>query len=214
MQGRWASSDAARRTTKRRACADGVHGALIAPLKRGSGGLTWRHQTPRRAGYLHRHTLELQIRKGAKTPLPRNGGWGEIKRRAHKPVSVFESAIYLRNLPPDIGRAALICQYIWSCRPWCRTRTTSLPYAVSSCLTFSPSPPGQARRQTFSVTAGIRLLPSALSAAGCPSLSGLSSPAQAGAADRPALIRFCKYNHFSGFSYTALLFSDSQISTL
>ena len=39
MQGRWASSDAARRTTKRRPCADGVHVAPIAPLKRGSGGL-------------------------------------------------------------------------------------------------------------------------------------------------------------------------------
>ena len=34
-----ASSDAARRTTKRRPCADGVHVAPIAPLKRGSGGL-------------------------------------------------------------------------------------------------------------------------------------------------------------------------------
>ena len=102
-------------------------------------------------------------------------GW-EIKRRDRKPVSVFESAIYLRNLPPDIGRAALICQYIWFCRPWCRTRNTSLQCAVGSYPTFSPSLPGQARRQTFSVTAGKRLLPSAISAAGRPFLSGLSSP--------------------------------------
>ena len=66
-------------------------------------------------------------------------GW-EIKRRDRKPVSVFESAIYLRNLPPDIGRAALICQYIWSCRLWYRTRMASLTSVVSSCLAFSPSP--------------------------------------------------------------------------
>ena len=39
------------------------------------------------------------------------------QRRGRKPLSVFESAIYLRNLPPGIGRAALICRYIWSCRP-------------------------------------------------------------------------------------------------
>ena len=69
-------------------------------------------------------------------------GW-EIKRRDRKPVSVFESAIYLRNLPPDIGRAALICQYIWFCRPWCRTRNTSLQCAVGSYPTFSPSLPGR-----------------------------------------------------------------------
>lgn len=40
---------------------------------------------------------------------------------------LFYSVIYLRNLPPDIGRAGLICQYIWSCRPPRRTRRTSLP---------------------------------------------------------------------------------------
>ena len=111
---------------------------------------------------------------GARSPVM--GAGGGIKRRDRKPVSVFESAIYLRNLPPDIGRAALICQYIWFCRPWCRTRNTSLQCAVGSYPTFSPSLPGQARRQTFSVTAGKRLLPSAISAAGRPFLSGLSSP--------------------------------------
>ena len=77
-------------------------------------------------------------------------GW-EIKRRDRKPVSVFESAIYLRNLPPDIGRAALICQYIWFCRPWYRTRPASLTDVVSSYLAFSPSPSGIGR-QLFSVT--------------------------------------------------------------
>ena len=107
---------------------------------------------------------------------PSWGQGGNQKRRDRKPVSVFESAIYLRNLPPDIGRAVLICQYIWFCRPWCRTRNTSLQCAVGSYPTFSPSLPGLARRQTFSVTAGKRLLPSAISAAGRPFLSGLSSP--------------------------------------
>ena len=77
-------------------------------------------------------------------------GW-EIKRRDRKPVSVFESAIYLRNLPPDIGRAALICQYIWFCRPWYHTRPASLTDVVSSYLAFSPSPSGIGR-QLFSVT--------------------------------------------------------------
>ena len=67
--------------------------------------------------------------------------WNSKKnRRDHKPVSVIVSIIYLRNLPPDIGRAALICQYIWSCRPWYRTRMASLTSVVSSYLAFSPSP--------------------------------------------------------------------------
>ena len=118
---------------------------------------------------------EAMVRPERAPPSWGQGG-GKIKRRDRKPVSVFESAIYLRNLPPDIGRAALICQYIWFCRPWCRTRNTSLQCAVGSYPTFSPSLPGQARRQTFSVTAGKRLLPSAISAAGRPFLSGLSSP--------------------------------------
>ena len=96
-----------------------------APLSRRS--LRWRHQPPRegmrRVG---------RRRWCARSALPRHGGRGEIKtairrraknkeweikRRDRKPVSVFESAIYLRNLPPGIGRAALVCQYIWSCRP-------------------------------------------------------------------------------------------------
>ena len=64
----------------------------------------------------------------------------KIIRQGRKPVSVFESVIYLRNLPPDIGRAALICQYIWSCRPRCRTCPASLSDIVSSYLTFSPLP--------------------------------------------------------------------------
>ena len=141
------------------------------PPSWGQGGNQNSHQAPRegmrRVG---------RRRWCARSALPRNGGRGGIKRRDRKPVSVFESAIYLRNLPPDIGRAALICQYIWFCRPWCRTRNTSLQCAVGSYPTFSPSLPGQARRQTFSVTAGKRLLPSAISAAGRPFLSGLSSP--------------------------------------
>ena len=106
-----------------------------------------------------------------------------LKRQGRKPVSVFESVIYLRNLPPGIGRAALVCQYIWSCRPCLRTRPASLTAVVGSCPTFSPLPAerpkrgdGTLQRRLFSVTDGIRLLPSALSAAGRPALSGLSSP--------------------------------------
>ena len=38
---------------------------------------------------------------------------------SRKPLSVFKSVIYLRNLPPGIRRAALNCRYIWSCRPGC-----------------------------------------------------------------------------------------------
>ena len=60
------------------------------------------------------------------------------KRRDHKPVSVFESAIYLRNLPPGNGQATLDCQYIWSCSPRNRTRGMSPCRVVSSCLAFSP----------------------------------------------------------------------------
>ena len=72
-------------------------------------------------------------------------------RRGRKPVSVIIPIIYLRNLPPDIGRAALICQYIWFCRPWYHTRPASLTDVVSSYLAFSPSPSGIGR-QLFSVT--------------------------------------------------------------
>ena len=103
------------------------------------------------------------------------------KRSGRKPVSVFKSAIYLRNLPPGIGRAALICRYIWFCRPRWRTRSVSLPCVVSSCLAFSPltsrelSETASVRRRLFSVTPCLKLPPPALSAAGCPSLSGLSS---------------------------------------
>ena len=107
---------------------------------------------------------------------------GKIKERpGRKPVSVFKSAIYLRNLPPGIGRAALICRYIWFCRPRWRTRSVSLPCVVSSCLAFSPltsrklSETASVRRRLFSVTPCLKLPPPALSAAGCPSLSGLSS---------------------------------------
>ena len=63
-----------------------------------------------------------------------------LARRGRKPVSVFKSAIYLRNLPPGIGRAALICQYIWSCRPCLRTRPASLTAVVGSYPAFSPLP--------------------------------------------------------------------------
>ena len=109
---------------------------------------------------------------------------------------LFHSAIYLRNLPPDIGRAALDCQYIWSCRLQVRTRTVSPQPVVSSCLTFSPlHPPRVAplhRMRLFSVTASTRLLPSALSAVKCPFLSGLSSPARLAAyrRDRSSLLIF------------------------
>ena len=74
----------------------------------------------------------------------KGAGWRQLHktRRGRKPVSVFESAIYLRNLPPDIGRAALICQYIWSCRPCLRTRTASLTSVVGSYPAFSPLPSG------------------------------------------------------------------------
>ena len=66
------------------------------------------------------------------------------KRQGRKPVSVFKSTIYLRNLPPDIGRAVLICQYIWSCKSQCRSRMPSLTHVVSSYLAFSPLPPREA----------------------------------------------------------------------
>ena len=77
-------------------------------------------------------------------------GGDTLEGSGGKTVSVH-SVIYLRNLPPDIGRAALICQYIWFCRPWYRTRPASLTDVVSSYLTFSPSPSGIGR-QLFSVT--------------------------------------------------------------
>lgn len=103
----------------------------------------------------------------------------EKSRRGRKPVSVFEFVIYLRNLPPGIGRAALIYRYIWSCRPRDRTRHTLLRCVVSSCLAFSPLPTGATMlrryRRLFSVTAAVKLLPPELSSAGCPFLSGLSS---------------------------------------
>ena len=91
--------------------------------------------------------------------------------RSRKPVSVFESVIYLRNLPPGIERAALICRYIWSCRFRGRLREMSPFLLVGSCPTVSPLPFGG----LFSVTAFVRLLPPALSAADRPTLSGLSS---------------------------------------
>ena len=62
--------------------------------------------------------------------------------QGRKPLSVFESVIYLRNLPPGIGRAALICRYIWSCRPGQRTRQPSPDGVVGSYPAFSPLPPG------------------------------------------------------------------------
>ena len=56
----------------------------------------------------------------------------------------------------------------------------SLPSGVGSCPTFSPlqADPAEAGRflRSFSVTASMRLLPSGISPAGCPFLSGLSSP--------------------------------------
>ena len=131
-----------------------------------------------------------------------NSAWSASfdERQGCKPVSVFKSAIYLRNLPPGIRRAALDCRYIWSCRLRDRTRKTSLPSVVGSYPAFSPLqayPAGAGQfLRFFSVTASMRLLPSGLSPAECPSLSGLSSPAPRpahdvsarypGAADRPA----------------------------
>ena len=50
----------------------------------------------------------------------------------------FKSAIYLRDLPPGIRRAAFGCRYIWSCRLRDRTRKTSLPSVVGSYPAFSP----------------------------------------------------------------------------
>ena len=57
-----------------------------------------------------------------------------------KPLSVFEFVIYLRNLPPGKERAALICRYIWSCRPVGGTHCMLPCSVVSSCLAFSPLP--------------------------------------------------------------------------
>ena len=120
---------------------------------------------------------------------------------------LFHSAIYLRNLPPDIGRAALDCQYIWSCRLQVRTRTVSPQPVVSSCLTFSPlHPPRVAplhRMRLFSVTASTRLLPSALSAVKRPFLSGLSSPVNC-RRGRSSLLFICIYDSFTIYSQVSV----------
>ena len=90
--------------------------------------------------------------------------------RGRKPVSVFESAIYLRNLPPGIGRAVLICRYIWSCRPV--AVPAACRHAPSWALTprFHPYP-----KAVIFCYGRRRSLPSVLSTGGCPILSGLSS---------------------------------------
>lgn len=67
-----------------------------------------------------------------------------MSRRNRKPVSVLSCHLSAQPTPWQ-GRAAPEapkgkCQYIWSCRPWCRTRQMSPPAVVSSCLTFSPLP--------------------------------------------------------------------------
>ena len=64
------------------------------------------------------------------------------KRQGRKPLSVFESVIYLRNLPPGKERAALSCRYIWSCRPVCDTLCMSPCIVVGSYPAFSPLPCG------------------------------------------------------------------------
>ena len=124
-----------RRVGRRRWCA---RSALPRNGGRGGGNINKPSGAARRNA---KRRPEAMVRP--KRPPPSWGQGGNQKRRDRKPVSVFESAIYLRNLPPDIGRAALICQYIWFCRPWCRTRNTSLHCAVGSYPTFSPSLPGR-----------------------------------------------------------------------
>ena len=75
---------------------------------------------------------------------------------SRKPLSVFKSVIYLRNLPPGIGRAVLICRYIWSCRPGYRTRCMSPCSVVGSYPAFSPLP---VARRFFSVTSTLKITP-------------------------------------------------------
>ena len=88
---------------------------------------------------------------------------------------LFYLVIYLLDLPPGKGRAALLSlrtlRYTWSFWPWCRHHRMSPYDVVSSYLAVSPLPCGG----LFSVTACIKLLPSVLSTAGRPFQSGLSS---------------------------------------
>ena len=101
-------------------------------------------------------------------------GWSSCgQRRGRKPLSVFESAIYLRNLPPGIGRAALICRYIWSCRP------AAVPVIRRRMASWALTPrfhPCRIAPAVIFCYGRKRLLPSVLSTARRPALCGLSSP--------------------------------------
>ena len=93
------------------------------------------HSNLQKVGCTYRCTRLLGIRWQSNSYAPAIKKW-----QGRKPLSVFKSVIYLRNLPPGIRRAALSCRYIWSCRPVLRTRRM-LPYGVvGSYPAFSPLP--------------------------------------------------------------------------
>ena len=79
------------------------------------------------------------IKHYKKTACPR-GQAVVFKGGAVSRVLFLNLPFIWRNLPPGIGRAALICQYIWSCKSQWRTQCISLYTVVSSCLAFSPLP--------------------------------------------------------------------------
>ena len=72
--------------------------------------------------------------------LTRQESTSLILRRAVSRILCLSLTFIYRNLPPGIGRAALICRYIWSCRPGCRTRQASPTAVVGSYPAFSPLP--------------------------------------------------------------------------
>ena len=99
------------------------------------------------------------------------------KWRAHKPVSVIISAIYLTQPTPwhRAGSPHLpVYLALQAFGPCSRGHRCPGPWALTP--RFHPYRPG--RRRLFSVTAPARLLLPAISAGRCPALSGLSSPAK------------------------------------
>ena len=107
---------------------------------------------------------------------------------------LFYPVIYLRNLPPDKSGSLFLL---------CHDDKAMSVYMVLQALVPSPSCVATGRRELlprgftltlagglFSVTASIRLLPSVLSTAGYPFLSGLSSAGKPAATGHPTLFLF------------------------
>ena len=105
------------------------------------------------------------------------------KWQGRKPLSVFESVIYLRNLPPGKERAALkLPVYLVL-----QARVAYPDCIAANSRGLLPRVFTLAFRRLFSVTPCQRLLPAALSADGRPFLCGLSSAPKDAATDRPAI---------------------------